>query len=380
MISWDLSEVKASGLPPSDEVQAFFQQLVEKGAYSFTAHVDENGITYPEVAAVFPNLKEEEIESLLDKLRSNGLLDAKLLDKVSICPACGGTKSYPKYYCPRCSSLDVGRASIIEHFRCGYIGSEESFRQGNEIICPKCKSELRDVDFRRIGTAFECKSCHTRFESPRVSNKCSSCGNIYTFREGKYISVYSYKISESAKNLIAKESIPLAPIISYLRNHGFEVGLDKTLDGKSGASHDFRIVAHKAPVFILADFAFEAEENAIIRLFAKKYDLSPTLALLIALLITFTEPSDSQQKISSIYGVNILALKNGSLWIEEEMDRLIERIERQSQITEKQKEIIPPLSPTVEAKATKMEEQNSEPSDSFGKIFFEDEELDSTEL
>ncbi len=372
----NLSEVKAKGLLP-DEAQNFFFQLIQKGVYSFTARVDEDGITYPEVAAVFPNSTKDEVSRLLDKLRTNGLLDARLLDKVSICPECGGTKSYPKYFCPRCSSFDVGRASIIEHFRCGYIGSEENFREGNEIICPKCRSELKDVDFRRIGTAFECKSCHTRFESPRVSNKCSSCGNIYTFRDAKYTSTYSYMISESAKQMIAKESIQLAPVVSYLRNHGFEVSLDQKLVGRSGATHEFRIVARNAGIVVLADFAFEAEENTVIRLFAKKYDLTPTLAL----LITFTEPTETQRKVSLIYGVNIVALKNGTLWIEEEMDKLIAGVKKEGLAVQEKESIS--TSPKEEANPSKIEERKAEyvePLDSFGDNYFEDEEPDSIEL
>jgi hypothetical protein len=371
-----LSETKAASLLP-EKVQAFFLQLVERGVYTFTARVDEKGVTYPEVAQVFPNLKEEQIESFLDKLRNNGLLDARLLDKVSICPECGGTKSYPKYYCPRCASVDVGRASIVEHFRCGYIGSEENFRQGNEIICPRCKSELRDVDFRRIGTAFECKSCHTRFESPRVSSKCSSCGNVYTFREAKYVSIYSYKISDAAKQMIAKESLQLAPVVSHLKNRGFDVSLEQRVKGKSGAYHNFRLVARNGNFSILSDFAFEADENAIIRLFAKKYDLNPTLSL----LITFAEPTSADEKIGLIYGVNIVTLKNGSRMIEEQLDKLIGAIGKEKPTTVMEAQIAP-STPKVEQATTRIEEKEeiAEIADSSESIFFEDEEPESIEL
>ena len=129
LTSLEFTEAGVSNVLSNGEVQALFQQILDQGIYSFSASIDDKGIVYPDLARVFPTLTKEEVGSFVEKLRNGGIFETKLLDKVGACPECGSTKSYPKHNCPRCSSFDVGRVLIIEHTRCGYIGSEESFRR-----------------------------------------------------------------------------------------------------------------------------------------------------------------------------------------------------------------------------------------------------------
>ncbi len=285
------------------EVQSVVQRMVDQGVYLITPKLDTKGLSYPALTNVFPEKSEAEIQEFLDKLRASGILKSKLLDKVIVCPTCGSPSVYSKYNCPRCSSFDIGKASIIEHVRCGYIGSKEKFQKGNLLICPKCKNTVGEVDYRKIGTSFECNSCGSRFEAPRMSHKCNSCDDVFTYKEARYEPIYEFELSEDTKRTVAKGTLPLASILNTLKDAGFEVGLKSDLTGKSGATHNFDIVARKGSALVVANFTFEPKEEDIIGLFAKKYDVDPTFTLLIAL----TPPSKEEEGVSKAYGVMIIS-------------------------------------------------------------------------
>jgi Thaumarchaeal output domain 1 len=289
------------------EVQALMQHMVDQSSYSIHPKVDSKGINYPEIAATFPNKTESETKELLDKLVQARVFTSKLLDKVILCPTCSSASVYSKYNCPRCSSFDIGKAQIIEHVRCGFIGSLEKFRKGSQLICPKCSGIVTEIEYRKIGTSFECNSCGSRFEAPKISHKCNSCDDVFTSREARYEPIFEYSLSEQTKKSLAGGRIPLASIASILREKGYDVGIKADLVGKSGATHTFDIIARKANKLVVAKFTFEPKEEDIIGLFAKKYDIDPTYTLLIAL----SAPSKEEEAVSKAYGVKILYSSGG---------------------------------------------------------------------
>lgn len=307
------------------EVQSMIQRMVDQGVYSVIPRINAEGISYPDLDGIFVGKSETEIKVILEKLANAGILKSKLLDKVISCPTCGSPSVYSKYNCPRCASFDIGKASIIEHIRCGYIGSKEKFQKGNILVCPKCKNSLSEVDYRKIGTSFECNSCGSRFEAPRMSHKCNSCDDVFTYKEAKYEPIYEFELSDESKKTVTKGTLPLASIVATLKNAGFEVGLKRELVGKSGATHNFDIVASRSGALVVANFTFEPKEEDIIGLFAKKYDVDPTYTLLIAL----TPPSREQESVSKAYGVRIIS-STGGLSIGEQIVNLVELREKQS--------------------------------------------------
>ncbi len=297
------SQVAQDGTANAPEMQSLMQKMVEQGVYTITPKIDTMKISYPLLTSVFPEKSESEIKYFLDKLVANKMLIPKLLDKIIVCPTCKSSSVYSKYNCPRCSSFDIGKASIIEHVRCGYTGSKERFVREDSLVCPKCKGVVSEVDYRTIGTSFECNSCRSRFEAPRMSHKCYSCEDVFTYREARYEPVLEYSLTEETKRTLAKGSVPLASVAKILRDSGFDVSLRADLIGKSGAVHTFDICARRGTQLIVANFTFEPKEEDIIGLFAKKYDIDPTITLLIAL----TPASKEQEAVSKAYGVKILS-------------------------------------------------------------------------
>jgi len=285
------------------DVQAMVQKMVDRGIYSISSVLERGGIVYPILKELFPIKSEKEVSDFLDELTRAGILKSRLVDKVILCPTCGSPSVYSKYNCPRCSSFDIGKAVIIEHIRCGFIGSKDKFQTKDVLICPKCKNIVTENDYRKIGTSFECKSCGSRFESPRMSHKCNSCDDVFTYKEARYEPLYEFELSEETRRTVARGTLPLASIIATMKESGFDIGSRRDILGKSGAMHTFDIVAKKRDVVVVANFAFEPKEEDIIALFAKKYDVDPTITLLIAL----TPPTKEEETVSKAYGVKIIS-------------------------------------------------------------------------
>lgn len=284
------------------DVQTLIQHMVGEGKYVISPQINADGISYPMLSVVFANKTEAEIAAVLQKLTSSGLLKSSLYDKVIVCPACGSPQVHSKYNCPRCDSFDIGKAPVIEHARCGYIGSKEKFSKGNLLICPKCKNTVGEEEYKKIGTSFECNSCGSRFETPRISHKCNSCKDVFTYRDAKYEPIRGYELTEEAKRNVAKGTLPLKSIIATLKENGFEVILRGSLIGKSGATHNFDLIAKRYGSLVVANFAFEPKEEEIIGLFAKKYDVNPTYTVLISL----SPPSTEEDAVSKAYDVRIM--------------------------------------------------------------------------
>jgi Thaumarchaeal output domain 1 len=335
------------------DTQAIVQKMVDQGVYLIKPQVDNNGLSYPALADIFPDKSEADIAEFLDKLASAKILRSKLLDKVIVCPTCGSASVYSKYNCPRCSSFDIGKASIIEHIRCGFIGSKEKFQKGKVLVCPKCKNVVSEVDYRKIGTSFECNSCGSRFEAPKMSHKCNSCDDVFTYKEARYEPIYEFELSEETKKTVAKGTLPLASIVTTLKGADFDVGLKQDLTGKSGAIHNFDIVAKKDGVLVVANFTFEPKEEDIIGLFAKKYDVDPTFTLLIAL----TPPSKEEEAVSKAYGVMILS-STGTQSIGEQIVSLVDEKLRKSQLQETKPETV---ESEIEIKHSVISEEQPQP-------------------
>ena len=284
------------------KAEKLVQIMVDRGLHSIAPKIEQSGISYLSISELLPGEKDIQIKSLLDKMTRSGILNAKLIDKVVMCPSCRGASILAKYNCPRCESIDIGRASIIEHIRCGYLDSKDKFEKGGALICPKCKGVVRESDYRKIGSSFQCNSCGSRFESPKIKHRCMNCQEEFTYKDALYESVFEYSLSEATKKNVAKGTLPLISIVNALKDGGYDVSQKAQLQGRSGAMHTFDVVARKEKRVIVASLSFEPKEEEIIGLFGKKYDVDPSHTL----LVTLTPPSKEEEAVSKAYGVKIL--------------------------------------------------------------------------
>jgi len=166
-----------------------------------------DGVTYEGLDDI---LIEEEydwdyLRNLLQSLAEKKLILQKDHVKVILCPKCGSPHVYTKYACPTCQSSDVESIKLIEHPYCGYTGTKKSYISGSKLVCPKCKTELREVNrktqgkgsinnYRIIGSTFECEACNQRFDRPNLIHICQNCGSEFNYKTAIYKKEYNYEI------------------------------------------------------------------------------------------------------------------------------------------------------------------------------------------
>ena len=145
-------------------------------------------------------LSPQIIELKVNELIEKGFLKTKFFDRVHSCGSCHSSLFNVREECPQCRSSDLQEESYIHHFSCAYQGPESDFRTGDDLICPKCRKELRHFghDYDRPGIMTKCNSCGHATSEPMVGFLCLSCG---TQSDGDTIEtrdIFSYELTEHA--------------------------------------------------------------------------------------------------------------------------------------------------------------------------------------
>jgi hypothetical protein len=121
-------------------------------------------------------------------------------DRVHSCGNCRSSLFNVREECPKCRSSNIAEESYLHHFRCAYQGPESDFRSKDDLVCPKCRSELRHFghDYDRPGIMVKCNSCGHATSEPMVGFVCVSCG---AHSDGDAIEtrdIFSYELTEQA--------------------------------------------------------------------------------------------------------------------------------------------------------------------------------------
>jgi ribosomal protein L37AE/L43A len=181
---------------------------------------------------------------LLGEMAAAGTLSSELVDKAPACPECGSKQLSTRYACPQCSTYDINRTYLFEHLKCGKVGNEESFKKGDEIICPKCQAVLHNfgVEYRAVGVWYECNKCKNSFNNPNHLHFCRPNHHEFSPDRVNLVPVYKYELNRKAIEQIRKGVLVYAEAITFLENLGLEVKAPHSLPGKSGEPQPFDIV------------------------------------------------------------------------------------------------------------------------------------------
>jgi len=271
------------------------------------------GYRYPIVEAIMGD--PVETKEHLNKLYEINILKRELYDKIIHCPSCQSANVSIRYCCPYCKSFNIDKSALIEHIQCGYIDTEERFKKGDKLACPRCHKELTkpDVNYRRAGIWCKCSDCGKSFDIAVPSHFCRDCKQNFTFEDALHRNVYSYTLNEEVTKEAGLGYILVGPIREFLQSRGYGVESPGFLKGKSGASHMFDVTASKGGVtrnIIVIDLATSSEdvvpEQAVIAMFAKVYDVAPDKACLIAI----PKMSENGRKLAGLYKIELIEAKD----------------------------------------------------------------------
>ena len=279
----------------------FLGKLINKGVLELKPSLDKSGVRYADAEETW-NVDPREAQNILKSLEKKGVLKAEFVDRVLTCPKCGSPDLHSKYACPRCKSYNVEFTELLEHVKCGNIGSKESFLKGPSMVCPRCNVELakQNVDYRVLGNFYQCEKCGNRFDKPDIVHVCQNCANTSTYQEAKYLKTFAYRVTEEAIKDSQRELPILDNIKKALIKSGFKVQSHTKVKGTSGAQSPFDILASKDNISLVIDVSATGNKNDIIALLAKKVDVNPTRAIIIDL-----STSGELTNLGKVFGIDV---------------------------------------------------------------------------
>jgi predicted RNA-binding Zn-ribbon protein involved in translation (DUF1610 family) len=203
-------------------------------------------VSYPTVEDITRSPKRKS-EDVVRRLYEEGYLDREFYAKVYRCPLDNSMLIRPRILCPDCNSEDLVRHRLLEHVTCGHVDLERSFARDDGYLCPKDGKVLRqiDVDFRNVGTVYECSSCGCLSPVPVERWICSSSNHAFTLQEASSENVYSYRMREGRRYETKRIFEYVSPFASTFRKHGFAVETFTDIVGASGIPHIVDICAHR---------------------------------------------------------------------------------------------------------------------------------------
>jgi len=269
-----MSRAERLALYEVPEVQTLLRMLIEGSRIELSPEIHSViGARYPKVEEVAGD--PQKAKALLVKLAQAGILRPKFYEKIVACPRCGSKNLTFRYCCVHCQSHEIEKRA----------------------------------DYRQVSIWFQCRSCGKRFDAPEGKHYCRACNSEFGVKESILDDAYSYVLDKGAETEFAREVLFLTPIKKILKDAGYELEASSVVRGASGASHSFDLVGSKTQEnqeeIITLDIEISDKlcgEERVISVFAKKFDVSPTKSILIAIPAL----SETAKKLANLYELEIV--------------------------------------------------------------------------
>jgi len=129
----------------------------------------------------------------LNELEQQGKI-ISLGDKKEIaCNQCDSVRITQVFYCPSCKGSNFKLGKLIEHYDCGNISEESTYK--NEL-CPGCNKEIKalGVDYRTLQNHYICNNCSEFFPEISTYYLCLNCENKFKLEEGRWKTSQNFKV------------------------------------------------------------------------------------------------------------------------------------------------------------------------------------------
>jgi hypothetical protein len=282
-----------------------------KPQYDFST---ELGYVYPAVEQSI-NVKGKEAVEIMESLAAKGIVNKSFFDRLIRCRRCQSPHLRPSTHCPKCSSGDIARGRILEHFACKYVGVEDEFTARGKYVCPRCKMELRTLgaDYRSQGVLYKCRDCSEIFTVPFLKWRCLKCSSLANEDEIDDVVIYAYTFNEAKKNWLEFELQPKVRFVEFLRQHGYKVTENARVQGRSGAEHFVDILANRDDGVVTHNVAIGIEIareriglDRVLDFDVKAYDSG----IHDKVLIIIPELSEEARKFASYQRIKVLEPKD----------------------------------------------------------------------
>ena len=175
------------------------------------------GYSYPIARMILNASPYDECEADLKIMEDRGFLESEFADTVHLCSGCGSFHLNFREVCPRCRSANLAEERNIHHFRCGYVGCEDEFR---DMRCPKCRRRLKHigVDYELPSVSFRCLGCKEGFGEALVSCLCIRCGKDSPVENAIKRVIRSYTLTPEGKRFSweGRQEVPVKSELGLL--------------------------------------------------------------------------------------------------------------------------------------------------------------------
>jgi CheY-like chemotaxis protein len=143
-------------------------------------------------------LTPEEVIREAEKNCKNGFMKREFFDRFHVCYRCSSSRLHIREECPSCHSSQLREESYIHHFKCGTQAVEADFRDGERLVCPKCRQELAhfSVDYDKPGSALVCGRCGHAESEPTIGFMCMDCNAHFESDAASTRDVSSYQLTQ----------------------------------------------------------------------------------------------------------------------------------------------------------------------------------------
>lgn len=149
-------------------------------------------------------LSPEEVIREAEKNCKNGFMKREFFDRFHVCYRCASSRLHIREECASCRSSQLREESYIHHFKCGTQAVEADFRDGDRLVCPKCRQELThfSVDYDKPGSALVCGRCGHAESEPIIGFMCMDCSAHFESDAASTRDVHSYQLTQEGTAFI----------------------------------------------------------------------------------------------------------------------------------------------------------------------------------
>jgi hypothetical protein len=155
----------------------------------------------------------------LEMLTNLGLLQRRHFTRTHACGKCGSARLHVCEACPGCGGHELIVEPLVHHYRCGWKEPESAFAKNRELICPKCRRELRHlgVDYDKPGNVTVCHGCGANNAEPIVQFVCLDCAGVTPSADAPASDWYHYTLTADGLTTLREGRLPrlqISPLIA----------------------------------------------------------------------------------------------------------------------------------------------------------------------
>jgi len=350
-----------------EKVEAFMMNILEKNEKVKPVFDLELGYRYLDVEKMI-GLKPDKTNGFLDSLVLTDILEKELHDMELRCPLCDTPNVSVNYVCPKCASTNIIKTLLLEHPKCGFLGTIVNF--GTPLTCPQCGERLQKNNYRDAGSVYKCAQCDQQIETPFVEHWCRKCGDKFSFENAIYQPKYAYVPTKSTKMEIIQGVIYPSQVTNAFEEQGFTRESSNKVLGESGLEQTFDLAFKGYGLQLYVDIYFSLSpmtEIDLLKNYAKMRDVKATSENVDVFLLVLPELAKDAETLGKTYNLNLVTGKKPNIVLSKLRKALEEKVPMLKALTELEAETEAQEDETQDSLQEKTNKRRGRLSDTLSK-------------